>query len=89
MLDLKLFDRKTNMLILSSLREDLIGVTMFPAALNTRSDYVLVAQMHFKATVARYLASSFHHQASGSSLDSSHNSNWKRLEIRSARPFNT
>ncbi len=48
MLDLKFFDRKTNMLILSGLREDIIGVTMFPAALNTRSDGVLVAQMHFK-----------------------------------------
>ncbi len=48
MLDLKFFDWKTNMLILSGLREDLIGVTMIPAALNTRSDSVLVEQMHFK-----------------------------------------
>ncbi len=61
MLDLKFFERKTNMLILSGLREDHIGVTMFPAALNTRSDGVLVA-------MASYLASIFNHQASGSSL---------------------
>ncbi len=47
-LDFKLFYRKTNMLILSGFREDLIGVTMFPAALNTRLDGVLGAQMHFK-----------------------------------------
>ncbi len=48
MFDLKFLDRKINMLIMSGLREDLIGVTMFPAALNRRSDGVLVAQIHFK-----------------------------------------
>lgn len=33
-------DRKTNMLTLSGFSEDLNGVTMLPAALNTRSDGV-------------------------------------------------
>ncbi len=55
------------MLTLYGLREDLIGVTMFPATPNTRSDGVLVAQMHryFLATVSRrgYLASLFQNSA--------------------------
>ncbi len=43
------------MLIMSVLREDLIGVTMFPAALNMRSDGLLVAVASTVAKSAYYM----------------------------------
>ncbi len=78
------------MLILSGLREDLIGVTMFPAALNTRSDGVLVAQMHFKQPWPGILPHYSTDTKQAGSLASSRKYQMETaLEIWSARPFNT
>ncbi len=64
---------------MSGLREELIGVTMFPAALNTGSDGVLVAQMHFKQPWPGILPHYSTTKRAGLRWPPLTNSNWKQL----------
>lgn len=66
--------RKTNILTLCGFRKDRIGVTVFPAALKTLSDGVLVVQIHMHLRVTLESSGNLHwllrHQGSGFAFES-------------------